>query len=325
MTIMNYRKAVSEAIRRAMIADERVVFLGEDVGSAGGAFKTTVGLKDEFGPSRVWDTPISEQAIIGAAVGASMRGLRPIAEIMFADFLGTCWDGIVNHTSKLRYMSGGQIRTPLVVRVHGGAGLGFGAQHSQLFDGMAMAVTGLRIVMPSTPRDVVGMIASAVRSDDPVLVIEHKGLFDIKGEVPDEPFEESIDRASVVRAGSAATLVTIGAMVHVAMAAAERLASRSIEVEVIDLRSLSPIDLATVAESVSRTSSLVLVEEGPGTGGWSAEVAARAVSEMFWSLERPVLRISSPAVPVPYATNLEAAWVPSVDRVEQEIERHIST
>lgn len=324
MTVMNYRKAISEGIRRALLDDERVVFLGEDVAEAGGAFKTTVGLKDEFGPTRVWDTPISEQAIIGAAVGASMRGLRPIAEIMFADFLGTCWDGIVNHTSKLRYMSGGQIRTPLVVRVHGGAGLGFGAQHSQLFDGMAMAVSGLRVVMPSSPRDVVGLMASAVQSDDPVLFIEHKGLFDIKGDVPDEAFTEPLDRAVIRRPGSAATVVTIGAMVHVATAAAERLSSRGIEVEVIDLRSLSPIDQETIAESLARTSTLVLVEEGSGVAGWSAEVAAKVASELFWNLERPVLRITSPPVPVPFAGNLEAAWVPSVDRVEKEIERHLS-
>lgn len=325
MTVMNYRKAIAEGIRRAMQDDERVVFLGEDVAEAGGAFKTTVGLKEEFGPMRVWDTPISEQAIIGAAIGASMRGLRPIAEIMFADFLGTCWDGIVNHTSKLRYMSGGQIRTPIVVRVHGGAGLGFGAQHSQLFDGMAMGISGLRVVMPSNPRDVVGLMVSAVRSDDPVLIIEHKALFDIKSDVPDEAFSEPLDRAVIRRPGIAATVVSVGAMVHVAIAAADRLSSRGIEVEVIDLRSLNPIDLETISKSVARTSTLVLVEEGSGVAGWSAEVAARVASEFFWSLERPVLRITSPQVPVPYAANLEAAWVPSIDRVEAEIEQHLST
>ena len=221
-------------------------------------------------------------------------------------------------------MSGGQIRTPMVVRVHGGAGLGFGAQHSQLFDGMAMGISGLRVVAPSNPKDVVGMLASAVQTDDPVLFIEHKGLFDVKGDVPDEYFLEPLDRAVVMRQGHAATVVSVGAMVHVAMAAAERLSARGIEVAVIDLRSLSPIDLETIAQSLEKTSTLVLVEEGSGVCGWSAEVAARVASDLFWNLERPVLRITSPPVPIPFAANLEAAWLPSVDRVEAEIERHLS-
>ena len=178
--------------------------------------------------------------------------------------------------------------------------------------------------MPSNPRDVVGLMASAVRSDDPVLIIEHKALFDIKSEVPDVAFSEPVDRAVIRRPGSAATVLAIGAMIHVTIAAAERLSARGIEVEVIDLRSLNPIDLETISQSLARTSTLVLVEEGSGVAGWSAEVAARVASEFFWSLERPVLRIASPPVPVPYAANLEAAWVPSVDRVEAEIERHLS-
>jgi acetoin:2,6-dichlorophenolindophenol oxidoreductase subunit beta len=323
MPTLNYRKAITEAIARAMRRDPRVVFLGEDVGVAGGAFKTTVGLIEEFGADRVWDTPISEQAIIGAAIGAAMRGLRPVAEIMFADFLGTCWDGLFNHAAKLRYMSEGQITVPMVIRTHGGAGLGFGAQHSQLFDNLAMAVPGIRVVMPSSPRQLIGLLQSAVDDPDPVLFIEHKGLFDVKEDVESEDFAIPLGRANVVRAGLDLTVVTIGAMVHVALKSADVLAKRGVDVEVIDLRTLSPLDMSTVLRSVARTSRLVILEEGPGICGWGSEVSARVADEGFWTLDAPIRRVTSPPTPTPFAANLEHLWLPSAERLVTEIESYI--
>jgi pyruvate/2-oxoglutarate/acetoin dehydrogenase E1 component len=316
---MNYRKAIAEAIARAMRRDPRVVFLGEDVGTPGGAFKTTVGLRDEFGPDRVWDTPISEQAIIGAAIGAAMRGYRPIAEIMFADFLGTCWDGIVNHAAKLRYMSNGQLSVPIVIRAHGGAGLGFGAQHSQQFDNLAMSIPGLKVVVPSNPSDLIGLFQAAVDDPDPVLFIEHKALFDTKGEVDDDAFSVPLGSASVVRGGSDVTLVATGAMVHVCVDAATQLSSGGVSAEVIDLRSLTPLDMTTVLESVAKTSRIIIVQEGAAACGWGSEVAARVADEGFDSLDAPVRRVTSPPVPTPYAAALEREWLPHVDKVIAEV------
>jgi pyruvate dehydrogenase E1 component beta subunit len=298
-----------------MRADDRVVFLGEDVGAAGGAFKTTVGLIEEFGPTRVWDTPISEQAIIGAAVGAALRGLRPIAEIMFADFMGTCWDGIANHAAKLRYMTNGQLDVPLVIRVHGGAGLGFGAQHSQLWDNLAMAIPGLKVVMPATPADVVGLMQSAVADPDPVLIIEHKGLFDVKGAVPDAPYSEPIGVARVMSPGRDVTIVTASAMVRLCEQAVAELAPIGISAELIDLRTLAPLDLPAVAASLERTGRLLLVEESGGACTWTAEVAARVAEQEFWSLDAPIRRVTGAATPIPFAGSLERAWLPDAARV----------
>jgi pyruvate/2-oxoglutarate/acetoin dehydrogenase E1 component len=322
MTIINYRKAIAEAIARSMREDPKVVFLGEDVALAGGAFKTTVGLREEFGPTRVFDTPISEQAIIGAAIGAAMRGLRPIAEIMFADFLGTCWDGIANHAAKIRYMTDGAYSVPIVIRAHGGAGLGFGAQHSQLYDGLAMSIPGLKVVVPSTPSDLIGLFQSAVRDPDPVLFIEHKGLFDVKEEMPPEGHVVPLGKAQVVREGSDLTLVATGAMVPVALAAAELVQDRRIDCEVIDLRTLTPLDMHSVLRSVGKTSRLILVEEGPGICGWSSEVAARVADEGFWMLDAPIRRVCSPPTPTPFSESLESLWLPKAEFVAAEIESY---
>jgi pyruvate dehydrogenase E1 component beta subunit len=322
MTIINYRKAIAEAIARSMREDPKVVFLGEDVALAGGAFKTTVGLREEFGPTRVFDTPISEQAIIGAAIGAAMRGLRPIAEIMFADFLGTCWDGIANHAAKIRYMTDGAYSVPIVIRAHGGAGLGFGAQHSQLYDGLAMSIPGLKVVVPSTPSDLIGLFQSAVRDPDPVLFIEHKALFDVKEEMPPEGHVVPLGKAQVVREGSDLTLVATGAMVPVALAAAELVQDRRIDCEVIDLRTLTPLDMHSVLRSVEKTSRLILVEEGPGICGWSSEVAARVADEGFWMLDAPIRRVCSPPTPTPFSESLESLWLPKAESVAAEIESY---
>src|SRR5215468_8991551 len=239
--LTTYREAVAEGIAREMRRDPTVVCLGEDIGAAGGVFKTTVGLYEEFGPERIWDTPISEQAIVGAAMGAAMTGVRPVAEIMFSDFLACCWDYLANEIPKVRYMTGGQVTVPLVVRTANGGGLGFGAQHSQAVENWAFTVPGLKIVAPSTPADVIGLMASAIRSDDPVVFFEHKGLFASKG--PGAPDGHVVEpgRAAVVRDGTDVTLVGLAATVPLALAGADDLAHQGISAEVIDLRCLVPL------------------------------------------------------------------------------------
>src|SRR2546421_516598 len=240
-----------------------VYFIGEDVGAAGGVFKTTVGLFERFGPDRVRDTPISEEAIVGAAMGAAMTGLRPIAELMFSDFLATCWDIVANQIAKTRYMTNGQVSLPLVIRTANGAGSRFGAQHSQSLENWAMSVPGLKAVAPATPADVKGLIAAAVRDPDPVIVFEHKSLYAVKGEVPDGEHVDRLGTAKVLREGEDATVVALAAMVPRAVQAAEQLAAEGISVEVVDVRSLVPLDITTILDSVRRTSRLFTVEENP--------------------------------------------------------------
>ncbi|PVG83994.1 alpha-ketoacid dehydrogenase subunit beta [Nocardioides gansuensis] len=318
--LVTYRESVAEGIAREMRRDRDVVCLGEDIGAAGGVFKTAVGLFDEFGPERVRDTPISEQAIVGAAMGAAMTGLRPVAEIMFSDFLACCWDYLANEIPKVRYMTGGQLGVPLVVRTANGGGLGFGAQHSQAVENWAFTVPGLKVVAPSTPSDVVGLMAAAIRSDDPVVFFEHKGLFAAKGEPapPDHVLE--LGRAATVRRGDDVTLVALAWTVPMAMAAAEELAREGISAEVIDLRSLVPLDAAAVLESVGRTSRLVIVEENPYQGGWGATVASIVADEGFESLDAPVRRVAAECVPLPFADALEDVVLPSVDKVTAAVQ-----
>ncbi|MBV8431013.1 MAG: alpha-ketoacid dehydrogenase subunit beta, partial [Solirubrobacterales bacterium] len=273
MAVITYREAVAWGIAQEMRRDPSVVFLGEDVAAAGGVFKTTVGLLEEFGPDRVRDTPISEQAILGATMGAAMTGLRPIAEIMFSDFFAVCWDLIANEMAKSRYMSDGQVELPLVIRCANGAGVRFGAQHSQSVENWAMAVPGLKVVAPSNPRDVMGLLAAAVRDPDPVVFFEHKGLYATKGEVPEgvEVVDE-LGRARVLREGRDATILALAAMVPKSLAAAERLsAEHGIEATVVDVRSLVPLDTRTILAEASKTGRLFTVEENPRLCGWGAE------------------------------------------------------
>jgi pyruvate dehydrogenase E1 component beta subunit len=247
MAELTYRDAVTRGIAQEMARDEDVVFLGEDIAKAGGVFKTTVGLLEQFGPRRVRDTPISEQAIMGAAMGAAMTGLKPIAEIMFSDFFAVCFDYIANQFSKSRYMTNGQVRCPLVVRTANGAGVRFGAQHSQSVENWAMMIPGLKVVAPSTPKDVIGLMAAAVRDPDPVIFFEHKGLYPAKGEVPDGEIVDTLGTARIVRPGRDATILALAMMVPRALAAAERLkAEAGIDCEVIDVRSLVPLDTRTI-------------------------------------------------------------------------------
>ncbi|MFJ9151118.1 alpha-ketoacid dehydrogenase subunit beta [Streptomyces sp. NPDC102270] len=313
--VITYREAVAEGIAREMRRDPSVVCLGEDIGEAGGVFKTTAGLHKEFGSERVWDTPISEQAIVGAAMGAAMTGMRPVAEIMFSDFLACCWDYLANEIPKVRYMTGGQVTVPLVVRTANGGGLGFGAQHSQATENWALTVPGLKIAAPSTPADVIGMMAAAIRSDDPVVFFEHKGLLATKGPPAPPDHVVHLGRAAVVREGADVTLVALASMVPVALTASERLAQEGIDAEVVDLRSLVPLDMATVLASLGRTSRLVVVEENPYQGGWGATVVSVVADEGFGLLDAPVRRVAGECVPLPFADVLEEQVIPTVDKV----------
>ncbi|MGH8824941.1 MAG: alpha-ketoacid dehydrogenase subunit beta [Jiangellaceae bacterium] len=317
--VITYREAVAEGIAREMRRDPTVVCLGEDIGAAEGVFKTTVGLFAEFGPERVWDTPISEQAIVGAAMGAAMTGMRPIAEIMFSDFLACCWDYLANEIPKVRYMTGGQVTVPLVVRTANGGGLGFGAQHSQAVENWALTIPGLKIAAPSNPADVVGLMAAAVRSDDPVVFFEHKGLLASKGPPAPPDHVVELGRAAVAREGSDVTVVALASTVPLALAAADELANDGVSVEVVDLRCLVPMDMRTVLDSVGRTSRLVVVEENPYQGGWGATVVSVMADEGFESLDAPIRRVAAANVPLPFADRLEEEVIPTVDKLTAAI------
>jgi acetoin:2,6-dichlorophenolindophenol oxidoreductase subunit beta len=319
--VITYREAVAEGIAREMRRDHRVVCLGEDIGAAGGVFKTMVGLYDEFGPDRVWDTPISEQAIVGAAMGAAMTGIRPVAEIMFSDFLACCWDYLANEIPKARYMTGGQVTVPLVIRTANGGGLGFGAQHSQAVENWALTVPGLKIAAPSTPADVVGLMAAAIRSDDPVVFFEHKGLFAGKGEPAPPEHVVELGQARVARDGNDVTLVALASTVPLALAAADQLDTEGVSAEVVDLRCLVPLDMATVLGSLGHTSRLVVVEENPYQGGWGATVASIVADEGFELLDAPVRRVAAECVPLPFADALEDQVIPTVDKVVKAVRK----
>ncbi len=322
MAQLTYREAVRDGIAQEMRRDENVVFLGEDVAAAGGVFKTTVGLLEEFGPDRVKDTPISEQAIIGAAMGASMTGLRPIAEIMFSDFFAVCWDLVANQIAKTRYMTDGQCSFPLVLRSANGGGSRFGAQHSQSVENWAMAIPGLKVVAPSTPADIKGLLAASVRDPDPVMFFEQKSLYAMKGEVPEGEHVEPLGVAKVVRAGDDVTIAALAAMVPRALKAAETLAAEhGVSAEVLDVRSLVPLDTNTLFDSVSRTGRLVTVEENPRLCGWGAELASIVAEELFWDLEGPIVRVTTPHIPLPSADALEDAVMPSAERIVDNVIR----
>lgn len=321
MEELTYRQAVRSGLAQEMRNDPTVCLVGEDVAAAGGVFKATPGLLEEFGGRRVRDTPISEQAIIGLAMGAAMTGLRPVVEIMFADFLATCWDMVANEIAKMRYMSAGQISLPLVIRTANGGGLGFGAQHSQSLESWAAAVPGLKVVVPSNPADMKGLLAAAIRDPDPVIVFEHKSLYALKGPVPQEDYVVPLGQATTVKAGSDVTIVALAAMVPRAMDAAMILERQGIQAEVIDLRTLIPMDTAAVLESVIRTGWLFTVEEGPRVCGWGAELASVVAEEAIFSLNGPIGRIAGPHVPLPAASTLEEAVIPTAMRIADTVVR----
>jgi pyruvate dehydrogenase E1 component beta subunit len=313
---LTYREAIVTALQEEMRRDARTLIMGEDIGPSGGPFKTCQGLYEEFGGQRVRDTPIAETGFVGAALGLALTGFRPIVEIMFADFLGVCFDQIVNSIAKHRFMSGGQVAVPLVIRAIGGAGQRFGPQHSTTAESWFLSVPGLTIACPSTPADAYGMLKSAIREDNPVLLLEHKALLGTKGPVAvgqDELIP--LDGARVVRRGTDATIVASLAMVGRALGAAHLLSKEGIEVEVIDLRVLRTMNLQCVFESVRTTNLLVTVEEQAQLGGWGAEVVAQVVHEAFEYLDAPPERICLPEYPVPYSPPLEDGVIPSAERI----------
>ncbi|HVO53858.1 MAG TPA: alpha-ketoacid dehydrogenase subunit beta [Solirubrobacterales bacterium] len=314
MTEVTYRDALNEALAAELEADQDVVLIGEDVAAAGGVFKVTDGLLDRFGPERVRDTPISEQAIVGTVLGAAVTGLRPVAEVMFADFAGVCFDQIANQLPKYRYMTGGQVSVPVTLRLVNGASTGFGAQHSQAVENWFLGLPGLKICVPGTPADAYGLLRTAIRDDNPVLLFEHKALYMRKG--PLDPGETvPLGRADVVRAGEDVTVVATQLMRERALQAADRLAEEGIRLEVIDPRSLVPFDLETVVRSVEKTANLLVVEEGPGSGGWGSTLVARIAEEAFEMLDAPPRLICTDETPTPFAAELEEAWLPSADAI----------
>lgn len=325
MAELTYRDAVARGIAQEMARDEDVVFLGEDIAKAGGVFKATVGLLDQFGPLRVRDTPISEQAILGAAMGAAMTGLKPIAEIMFADFLAVCYDYVANEIPKARYMTNGQVKCPLVIRFGNGGGARFGAQHSQSVENWCMQFPGLKVVSPSSPVDVVGLMAAAVRDPDPVMFLEHKSLYPIKGEVPDGEIVDALGTAKILRPGTDCTIAALAMMVPRALAAAEKLAAEfGISAEVIDVRSLVPLDTQTLLGSIARTGRFFTVEENPRVLGWGAEIVSIVADEAFYDLDGPPVRITSPHIPLPSADILEDLVIPSVERIADTVRRSMT-
>jgi acetoin:2,6-dichlorophenolindophenol oxidoreductase subunit beta len=315
MAELSFRNAVAAALAQEMARDERVVLLGEDV-ACGGVFKTTLGLRERFGPDRVWDTPISEQAIVGAAMGAAMAGLRPVAEIMFSDFYATCWDQVANEIAKTRYMTGGQLSLPLVLRgANGAGGMGFGAQHGQSLENWAMCVPGLKIVSPASPVEMLGLLAAAIRDNDPVMVFEHKALFNTKEEAPAGDCVIPLGCARTLREGADVTLIGLSITVGICVKAATELAAAGLDAEVLDLRCLVPLDAACVLRSVRKTGRVVIVEENPGQLGWGAAIAAILAEEAWDDLIAPVIRVSGGNVPLPVASQLEAEVLVSPARV----------
>jgi pyruvate dehydrogenase E1 component beta subunit len=314
-----YIRAITEALDEEMARDEDVFVIGEDVGGPGGAFSATKGLLETYGERRVKDTPISESAIVGVAIGAAIRGLRPVVEIMFADFLAVCMDQIVNQLAKMRYMSGGMYKLPVVIRTPCGGGLNAGPQHSQCLEAWFAHVPGLKVVMPATAHDAKGLLKSAIRDDNPVLFIEHKALYALKGEIPEEEYLVPLGKAEVRKVGKDVTVVATSRMVHEALAAANVLSGGGIDVEVIDLRTISPLDKETIFQSVEKTSKLVVAHEAVKTFGVGAEVAAMVCEEMIDRLSAPVARIGAPFVPAPF--NLENLYLPNSDDVVKAVRK----
>jgi pyruvate dehydrogenase E1 component beta subunit len=322
---LSYREAVAYGIAQEMRRDPNLVMLGEDIAAAGGVFKTTVGLIDEFGPDRVLDTPISEQAIIGAAMGAAMTGIPVIAEIMFSDFIAVCFDMLANEIAKSRYMTDGQVSFPLVVRTANGGGARFGAQHSQSVENWCMMIPGLKVVAPATPEDVVGLMAAAIRDPDPVVFFEHKSLMASKSDIPDGEIVGRLGEAKVVREGTDVTIAALALMVPRALEAAELLAQDGISAEVIDVRSLVPLDTKTLLASVEKTGRLFTVEENPRLCGWGAEIVSIISDEGFWGLDGPCVRITTPHIPLPAAAALEDLAIPSVDRIYETVAKAVDS
>jgi pyruvate/2-oxoglutarate/acetoin dehydrogenase E1 component len=321
MRQMSYRQALQEALREEMQRDESVFLLGEDIAEFGGSYKVTAGLLEEFGPERVRNTPISEAAIVGAALGAALVGMRPVAELMYIDFSAIAMDQIVNQAAKVRYMFGGKARASLVIRSQGGAGRSSAAQHAQSLEAWFVHIPGLKVVQPSTPYDAKGLLKTAIRDDNPVMFIEHKLLYPVQGPVPEEEYLIPLGQADIKRAGSDVTVVATSRMVHRALAAAEQLTSEGIDVEVVDPRTLNPLDEDTVLTSVRKTQRLVIVHEAYERGGIGAEIAALVASKAVDFLDAPIERVAGLNTPMPFSPKLENYVVPSEERIISGIKR----
>jgi 2-oxoisovalerate dehydrogenase E1 component subunit beta len=322
MALKSLIEAVNEALHEEMERDPSVIVLGEDVGVHGGVFRATDGLQQRFGADRVIDTPLAELSIVGVAIGAAMQGLHPVAEIQFADYIHPAYDQIVNEAAKIRYRSNGAFGCPLVIRAPFGAGVHGGLYHSQSVEALFFHVPGLKIVIPSTPAECKGLLKSAVRDPDPVLFFEHKKSYRrVRGEVPDGDVTIPLGQATVQREGSDVTVVTYGVGVHLALEAAERVERDGVSVEVLDLRTLAPLDRAAIARSVGKTNKVLIVHEDNKTGGVGAEIAAIIAEEHFEQLDGPILRVAAADTHIPYAPSLEEAVIPNVDDVEVALRR----
>ena len=323
MTEVSYRQAITQALADELEADERVILFGEDVAAAGGVFKATEGLQERFGAERVLDTPISEQAIVGCAIGAAIRGLNPVIEIMFADFAGVCFDQLANELPKYRYMTDGQVSVGLTVRLANGAGGGFGAQHSQSVENWFLSMIGLKIVTPATPADAYALLRASIRDPNPVLFFEHKNLYNTTGEL-EAAVPAAIGKAAVAREGSDITLVASQLMRYRALEAAELLAAEGVSAEVIDPRTMIPFDLETVGASLNRTNRLICVQECPQGGSWGATMVAALMAEQFESFDAPPILVGGDETPIPYSGELEAAWLPSPERIADAARRTLA-
>jgi pyruvate/2-oxoglutarate/acetoin dehydrogenase E1 component len=315
MRKITYREGVVEALREEMRRDERVYCLGEDIAEFGGSYKTTQGLLQEFGKERVRNTPISEAAIVGAALGSALLGMRPVAELMYIDFSGIAMDQIVNQTAKVKYMFGGKAKVPVVIRTQGGTGRSSAAQHAQSLEAWFVHVPGLKVVQPSTAYDVKGLLKAAIRDDNPVFFIEHKLLYTTTSEIPEEDYIIPLGKADVKRQGSDVTIVATARMVHFSLAAADRLAAEGIECEVVDPRTLSPLDEETILASVGKTNKLVVVCEATPQCSFASEVAAVVAEKGFDLLDAPIQRVTSMHTPTPFAPKLEKFVTPSEDKI----------
>lgn len=321
MREITYAQAINEALRECMKEDERVVLLGEDIGLFGGVFQVTAGLQNEFGKERVVDTPISEAGFLGSGVGAALTGMRPVVEIMFIDFTTVCMDMIVNQMAKMHYMFGGRGRVPMVLRINIGAGRGAAAQHSQSFHAFFMHIPGLYVAVPSTPYDAKGLLIESIRNDNPVIFVEHKKLYIEKGPVPEESYTIPFGQAEIKREGKDMTIVATHAMVMRSLQAAEEAAKEGIDVEIVDPRTLTPLDKETILESVKKTGRLLVADEGQKICGVAAEIAAMAAEEALYYLKAPVIRVCSPDTPVPFSPPLEEAYIPDVKDLLPAIKR----
>ncbi len=334
MAKKSFRQAINEALAQEMRRDPRVILMGEDISGGtgspgqqdawGGPMGVTKGLYSEFGPTRVLDTPISESAFIGAAAGAAASGLRPVAELMFVDFMGVCFDQIFNQAAKFRYMFGGKAVTPMTVRTMYGAGFRAAAQHSQCLYPVFTHIPGLKVVIPSSPYEAKGLLIQSIRDDDPVIFFEHKVLYDMEEEVPDEPYTIPFGEANLVREGEDVTIVAIGRMVHMAKAAADTLAKQGIDCTIIDPRTTSPLDLDTILESVEETGRLVVVDEASPRCNMATDIAAQVADKAFAALRGPVKMVSPPHTPVPFSAALEDLYVPSADDIVAAVQAAMS-